>query len=123
MKAKYVRLFADDEGESHFEDLDAELVPTEFARASPPLDLSQLAAADEVGFLCGPAGWRADWHPSSARNLFVVISGEWEIDASDGETRRFGPGSVLLVEDMTGRGHKSHVTSAEESLAVVIRLT
>jgi uncharacterized cupin superfamily protein len=69
-----------------------------------------------------PAGWSSDWHPSSARNLFFVLNGEWQVTASDGESRRFGVGSVLLVEDTTGKGHSSRVVSETDSLAVMVHL-
>jgi quercetin dioxygenase-like cupin family protein len=69
-----------------------------------------------------PAGWSSDWHPSSARNLFFVLSGEWQVTASDGESRRFGVGSVLLVEDTTGKGHSSRVVSETDSLAAMVHL-
>ncbi|HEV2827815.1 MAG TPA: hypothetical protein VGW76_09440 [Pyrinomonadaceae bacterium] len=59
---------------------------------------------------------------SQSRNLFVVISGEWEIEASDGTTRLFSPNSVLLVEDLTGKGHRSRVISNEDSFALLVRL-
>lgn len=54
--------------------------------------------------------------------MFVVVSGEWEIQASDGQVRRFGPNMVLLVEDTSGKGHRSRVVSDIESLAVAIQL-
>jgi quercetin dioxygenase-like cupin family protein len=38
--------------------------------------------------------------------LFIVgLCGTFSIQVSDGETREFPPGSVVLVEDTTGRGH------------------
>jgi hypothetical protein len=122
MKAKYIRLYADAEGESHFEDLEAELASTEFAPPAPPLNLSPFLPANQIAFFGAPVGWSGDWHPSSVRNMFVVISGEWEIEAGDGEVRRFGPGSVLLVEDTHGKGHKSRMLSSTGSLSVVVQL-
>jgi hypothetical protein len=32
-----------------------------------------------------------------------------EITTSDGETRRFGPGSLCLLDDTTGKGHNTRV--------------
>jgi len=69
-----------------------------------------------------PAGWSSDWHPSSARNLFFVLSGEWQVMASDGESRRFAVGSVLLVEDTEGKGHSSSVVSETDSLAAMVKM-
>jgi len=69
-----------------------------------------------------PGGWSSDWHPSTARNFFFVITGEWEVTASDGEARRFTAGSALLVEHTTGKGHSSRVVSETESLAAMVQL-
>jgi quercetin dioxygenase-like cupin family protein len=119
---RYTRLFSDDQGESHFDEIEIEFVSTDYVAGSAPLKLSPQQAAVDYRFMDAPAGWTSDWHPSSARNLFVVLSGEWEVTASDGEARRFGPSDALLVEDTAGKGHSSRVTSEESSLAVMIEL-
>jgi uncharacterized cupin superfamily protein len=38
----------------------------------------------------------------------VNLQGSVKITASDGESRVIGPGEVFLVEDTSGKGHKSH---------------
>ena len=53
---------------------------------------------------------------------WIAFSGEWQVTASDGESRRFGVGSVLLVEDTTGKGHSSSVVSETYSLAAMVQL-
>ena len=118
----YTHLYSDDSGESHFEDIEMALTLSDYAPPAAPLSLSAFLPASQVGFVNAPAGWASDWHPSSARNLFFVISGEWEVTASDGETRRFGVGSVLLVEDSNGQGHSSRVVSEVDSLAALVQL-
>ena len=122
MKATYTRLYTDAGGESHFQDLDVELSPVPFALSSPPLDLSSLLPATQWSFLGARGGWRGDWHPSSARNLFVVLTGSWELEASDGTIRIFSPNDVLLAEDTTGKGHRSRVLGDQESLALLVQL-
>lgn len=119
---KYTRLFADQDGESHFEDLDIDLQLTDYAPPAAPLGLSSFTQATQFRFMNAPAGWSSDWHPAAGRTVFFVISGEWEVTASDGDTRRFGKGDALLVEDTHGKGHKSQVTSKVDSLAAMIQL-
>jgi hypothetical protein len=118
---KYIRLFADAGGDSHFAEIEIEFADNDYTPSAPPLGLSPMSKASQFGFMSAPAGWESDWHPSSARNFFVVINGEWEVTASDGETRRFGPHSLLLVEDTTGKGHTSRVIS--DSIAAMVELT
>ena len=120
---RYTRLFADDTGGSHFDDIEIEFTATDYVQSAAPLDFSTTFPASQVAFMRAPAGWASEFHVSSARNMFVVLSGEWEVTASDGESRRFAVGSALLVEDTTGTGHSSRVVSDTESMAVVVPLT
>jgi quercetin dioxygenase-like cupin family protein len=122
MNARYVNLFADTDGSSHFRELMSELFSTEFAPRIPPLFLSSPIESQQVSFFGAPAGWKSDWHPSSGRHLFIVMSGEWEITASDGEVRTFSSGDVILVEDTKGKGHSSRVISDDDSLALLVKL-
>ena len=120
---RYARLFTDDSGESHFDDIEIEFKATDYVQSAPPLDFSATLPASQVAFMRAPAGWNSDFHVSSSRNMFVVLGGEWEVTASDGESRRFAAASALLVEDTTGTGHSSRVMSNTESVAVVVALT
>jgi len=120
--ATYIRLYADDRGESHFADIEIDLELTDYAPPAPPLSLSSFTPATQFGFMNALAGWSSDWHPTSKRNIFFVLTGEWEVTASDGESRRFAPGSVLLVEDTTGKGHSSRVVGETDSLAAMVQL-
>ncbi len=96
---------------------------TDYAPPAPPLYLSTTEPASQIAFMKAPAGWSSDWHPSSGRNLFFVLSGEWQVTGSDGQSLSFGVGSVLLVEDTTGKGHSSRVISESDSLAAMVQLT
>jgi hypothetical protein len=120
--ATYVRLYSDASGESHFEDVELDLASTDYTPSAPPLFLSDIKATTQFRFMQTPSGWTSDWHTSSARTMFFVLAGEWEVTASDGESRTFSAGSALLVEDMTGKGHASRVTSEEGSLAAMVEL-
>ena len=73
-------------------------------------------------FSGAPSGWHGDWHPAPRRQFSCNLAGEVEVTASDGETRLFLPGDVLLLEDTTGKGHKTKVTSEEDFIIAVVQL-
>jgi hypothetical protein len=119
---KYVRLYADSAGESHFADVDVELTPLDFPSPVPPLHLSSSAPATGYGFVSTPEGWHRDRRPTLRRELYFYLAGEIESRMSDGEVRRFGPGSITLVEDTTGKGHASRVLGTGGALFAVVHL-
>ncbi len=119
MKVEYVRLFSDKDGESHFSDEQVEVKSTNFAPPASPLFLSAFTPATWLAFLLSPPNWVGEWHPVPHRQFMIFISGDTEIQSGDGEKRRFGPGSVLLAEDTSGRGH---YTRSDSGLVAVVQL-
>lgn len=119
---RYVRVYTDENGESRFEDVDIELTPADFAPPAPPLNLSDFAPAKRYGYLGAPPGWIGDWHPAPKKQILFYLAGEIEAETSDGEVRRFGPGSITLLEDITGKGHRSRVVGDVDVLAAVVQL-
>lgn len=116
------RLFSDAAGKSHFAEIEINFNPVPFAPPAPPVNLSDSTSTAQLRFMKAPANWISDWHVSSQRSIFFVLAGEWEVTASDGESRRFALGSVLMVEDTTGKGHTSRVVSEVDSVAAMIEL-
>jgi mannose-6-phosphate isomerase-like protein (cupin superfamily) len=119
---KYTRIFTDSAGQSHFEDIEVELTEINFAPPAPPLNLSLFNPAQQYGFCSFPVGWRGDWHPTPFRQFFFFLSGEVAVQVGDGRVRHFGPGSAVLVEDTTGKGHVSWVKTKIDALAAVVKL-
>jgi len=119
---KYLRVYADANGESHFEDVEVELTLVDFAPPAPPMNLSAFTPATRFGFLSAPLGWYGDWHPTPRRQIFFQLSGEIEVEVSDGDVRRFGPGSVILLEDTWGKGHTTRVVGTADVLLAVVQL-
>jgi quercetin dioxygenase-like cupin family protein len=118
----YARILEDREGESHFEDVDVEVAPVDFAPPAPPLNLSEPVAAERVVLADVPAGWVGDWHPTPRRQFAFVLSGEVEVEVSDGGVRRFGTGGVVLLEDAGGRGHLTRVLGGAGARIAFVQL-
>jgi len=104
------------------EDVKIELKLVDFAPPAPPLDLSAFIPASRCCFCLAPVGWYGDWHPDPHRQFFLVLSGKLEIEVSDGEVRRFEAGDILLVEDTTGKGHRSRVVGEEDLIGAFVQL-
>lgn len=120
---KILRLFADDAGESHFEDVDIAFEEVDdYFENTPPVLFSAFGSATDYGFERVPPGWVGDWHPAPQRILAIYLSGEGEIQASDGEVRPIVPGTILLAEDTTGKGHRNRITSSSEVEMVLVML-
>jgi len=118
-----VRIYADAEGESHFEDLECTFEEVDFVPPSPPVLMTALEDASQYGFELVRPGWHGDWHPVPHRLLAVYLSGAGTIQASDGELRDLRPGTILLAEDTIGKGHISRVTGDEEMLVLILMLS
>ena len=119
---QYVRIYADADGESHFEDVTLPMQAVDFAPPAPPINVSTFAPAATYGFIGSPPGWYGDWHPTPRRQMIFYLAGEVEAEVSDGEVRRFGPGSITLVEDTAGKGHTSRVVGTAAVLLTVVQL-
>jgi len=113
---QYTRIYADSKGESHFDEVTVELSSMDFAPPAPPLNVSAPIPAAQMVFISSPPGWFGDWHPAPRKQFWVQIAGQIEVEVSDGEVRRFKPGAVALLEDITGKGHVSRVVSQNEKV-------
>jgi quercetin dioxygenase-like cupin family protein len=116
------RIHSDSVGGSHFSDEELIFELVDFAPPAPPISVSKAFAAEKLIVISSAAGWYGDWHPAPGRQLMFCLSGILEVEVSDGEVRRFGPGSVILVEDTTGKGHVSRVVGDERSFMVAAPL-
>ncbi len=119
---KYIRIYADPSGESHFEDVEVEFAQVNYAPPAPPINLSSFSPALRYAFGSFPVGWRGDWHPTPTRQIFFILSGKIAGQVSDGEVRHLGAGDIVLGEDTTGKGHVSWVTSKTDMLTAVVQL-
>ena len=107
------RLYTGDDGQSHIEEMDVESHP----------DLATLQSSTGVSFRETPAGSFSDWHNAPRRQYVITLSGEMEIGLGDGSTHRFGPGTALLAEDLTGQGHTTRNPGDAPRLGATVRLS
>ena len=121
---RYVRLYTDEAGESRFEDVtlvaEPQGVPYDhslMAAISDPIPAVEVFLRDVV-----TEASSVEPHNAPRRRFIIQLTGESEVETSTGEVRRFGPGSIMLLEDTEGKGHITRGVSGGDRLTVVIEL-
>ncbi len=116
--SKCVRLFSDEDGDSHFEDIEMPMDAVQYAPPAPAVHLSAPVAATQVSWFRFPADWDDAAHPSPRRQLLVVLDGEVEGGMITGDKRVLRTGECLLMEDTTGKGHGARPLNGEAATLV-----
>ena len=111
------RLYTGSDNESHFEDIKIEL--------DDAGDIGQLSEQlDATGIIFRRTGpnYDYDWHNAPQRQYILMLDGAVDVEIGNGTVRRFSTGDILLVEDTTGRGHKSKAVNNEPRTSVFVTL-
>ena len=95
-------LYVDEKGETHFRDIEVE-----WKNEGPGGKTSATHKATGIIFRQTPGTYDYSWHPAPRRQYIINLDGGVQITASDGNARVIGAGEVVLVEDITGKGHLS----------------
>ena len=117
---KVPHLSEDEDGSSHFGEI--ELDVQEIDRRGHLVRISETLPAVGARFMSAGAGASMAPHPAPQRQLMVVVQGQWECIASDGESRLFGPGGFVLMEDVDGVGHTTNNLPGDPVLTVAVGL-
>jgi hypothetical protein len=93
---QFYKLYAGDDGQSHFVALDSSKTSEFFNKTR-----------DAKGFLFRNdfAPHIVNYHRAPHRRWVITLSGSVDIGIADGGTMTFYPGDVFLAEDTTGQGH------------------
>jgi quercetin dioxygenase-like cupin family protein len=111
------RIYSDSNGDSHFGEV---TVPLQDGGTIGRL--SEALPAKEVIFREVEPTYDYDFHTAPQRQYIILLDGAIEIETSLGEKRIFRAGEVLLVEDTTGKGHKTRNLEPVKRRSVFITL-
>jgi quercetin dioxygenase-like cupin family protein len=95
------------DGGSRFIEVNAPLALERQDEFGHTLRLSAAYVSPAVQLVELPAGMDQGWHTAPARQLVVVLTGEIEVETTDGEKRRWRAGEAFVPADVTGRGHRT----------------
>ena len=111
-----VRLYTGPDGESHFEEIAPPFAP------EGPSERTRPEQTEGISFGRAQPDYFLDWHNAPRKQYVITLAGQVEIGLSDGSVRKFGPGDVLLAEDLTGHGHTTRVVSSEPRITLTVPL-
>jgi quercetin dioxygenase-like cupin family protein len=119
----YTHLYSDANGVSHFKREQLEFKPLPGPNASQSLSVYVLAGAQGATLLRLRKGAVEDWHIAPRTQFLIGVQGESEVTTSDGKTLRVKPGDVVLMDDTTGKGHKTAAMGSQDHVAIVVPVT
>ena len=111
------RVYSDINGDTHFEDIEIRLT-----QAGNVGQLSDVLPATGIIFREVEPSYDWNFHPAPQKQYIILLDGEIEIETSLGEKRIFTAGEVLLVEDTTGKGHKTRNLRPEKRKSIFVTL-
>jgi len=111
------RFYTGPDGQTHVEEIEAK-----FAGAGEMGGYKLLANAG-AELRRAPPGRVADWHTAPRRQYVITLSGHGELEVAGGKKILVGPGSINLVEDVTGKGHITRTIGNEDRVTIQIPLT
>jgi hypothetical protein len=111
------RIFTGPDGQTHAEEVNVKL-----ARDDASTELSEMMKTTGVRFRRQAPNYFEDWHTAPRKQYVITLSGQGEIEVAGGKKIPLGPGHILLVEDLTGKGHISRGVGTEERITLIIPL-
>lgn len=114
---KITRIYSDKSGDSHFEDIEIPLFDNgEIGFLSKKMD------AKAMQFRKVLPDYDYDFHQAPQRQYIILLDGGVEIETSLSEIRQFPTDYILLVEDTSGKGHKTKNLEKKERMSLFIHL-
>ncbi|MEQ8234639.1 MAG: cupin domain-containing protein [Gammaproteobacteria bacterium] len=114
------RVVSDADGTTRFASGAVPLALADYAPPAPPVAISPHLDATDLAFVSLAPGYFGDWHPAPRRQYGLLLGGTLEIETGDGARKRFGSGSVFLLEDVSGRGHRTTVVGDAPALIALV---
>ena len=117
-----VEVYSNEHGETHFRKSIIDLEDRDYAPPSEPVQVSADIRLTIGNFLAAPPGWDDEFHPTPRRQLAVMLSGQATISTTDGEKVNVGPGSVVLLNDRSSKGHLTRVLGNADASFLLVGL-
>ena len=98
------RVYNDDKGDSHFEVM----------TLADKLETVPLTAMRAINYT--PA--ENNWHNSPGHTFVINLEGDLEVETSDHEKHKVGPGDLVFLMDATGKGHITRILTPVKAIFI-----
>ena len=112
-----IRLYTGKDGQSHFEE-----VPLKFEARNDRSETAELIPGSGIIVRRFEARRTNPWHHAPGHYAVFTLAGAVDIEIGDGTVRRFGPGDILIAEDLTGQGHITREVGPAPRVSIFVPL-
>jgi quercetin dioxygenase-like cupin family protein len=99
---KVIRIYADADGNSHIQELPIATKPGK-TRRTDTAPVTTLSYAEYTSSSV------EDWHRTPGRQFSISMSGEIEVEVSNGKKHAIHAGDIVFLEDLQGKGHITRI--------------
>jgi quercetin dioxygenase-like cupin family protein len=99
---KVIRIYADPDGNSHIQELPIATKPGKTRRT----DTAPVTALSYAEYTSSSV---EDWHRAPGRQFSISMSGEIEVEVSNGKKHAIHAGDIVFLEDLQGKGHITRI--------------
>jgi uncharacterized cupin superfamily protein len=100
----FTRVICNGEGGSTFSDSELSLSPQIIADGVPPMLIGTVPTSSDAMYLRSTM-FDSTPHPAPRKQWVIMLRGAIEVAVTDGSSREFRAGDLLLLEDTEGTGH------------------
>jgi quercetin dioxygenase-like cupin family protein len=111
------RLYTGADGQAHAGRIEVSMMPSATLAGLEGSEMFKVASAQLVRW---PPGHVRDWHNAEQRQYVVALSGLGEVEVSGGQKILLDPGRIILVEDLTGKGHVTRSVGREDLVLLLV---
>ncbi len=98
-----LRIYSDEQGDSHLEELTIATEASRNAREAKPIPATGALIREYQPQLV------RDWHTVPHRQFAITIVGALDVEVSGGIRRHVHKGELVFLEDTKGKGHITHM--------------
>ena len=113
------RLYTAPDGQTHEDRVEIRLTQSTMYNET---EASEALRVSQAQFLRLPKGKVQSWHNPAHRQYVVTLSGRGEVEIAGRQKILINPGRIILLENVTGKGHITRSIGSEDLTLLIVPL-